>query len=489
MRNSDRLRPKPAFLNASRRVRLYFETGSIAKFAQADHVFDQLGLPLLRSQSDHENKIEDYCGGIQQLIAEKLRDVSLGRHSLYFVEDTYIRIEALSEPTDASPHSAEWARATSPGFRTKEWFESITFAQLNSELLASGGDRRAVVYSTVGLHVPGVITPQVFTGYVTGSIAEYPGTGLAANRPFPWLDPNSFNSWFVPDGEEVPLSDLDLQRSLNADFRVTALLELADRIEEYVAVLNMPSVSIELVTHTPLTDQQPQLFLTRPPIVVVGLTCAGKTTLGQFLNNYDYKHIEASAVLQILQGAEIAPNSRPGYFQAMTTLNSDGWDIIARRAVELYEQFIQSGICITGLRTVEELDFLVRKFPDLVVVLLQAPEYTRFERYMRRDRAGDDVSLTRYREREREHASFGLVSIASHCASVRILNDSTLGDLEAIAKQLARRGAAISSPGVTRRGVGVQAAVKTQIYRCAQVLAQAGTSLSPAQIESRQKRD
>ena len=489
MRNSERLRPRLAFLDASRRVRLYFVTGSAAKFAQAEYVFDRLGLPLAGSLSDRANEIEDYYGGALQLIEQKLRDISLGRKTVYFVEDTYVRIEALSEPTSAPPHTAEWARATVPGLKTKDWFESYSFEELDSCIRASGGDRSASVYSTIGLHIPGVVSPQVFTDHLTGYIADSPGEGLPANRLYPWLSPDSFNAWFVPAGETVSLSDLDLERSLDLDFRVSALLALADRLEEYMAILNLPSVSIELVPHKQLVAQ-PQLFDTRQaPIAVIGLTCAGKTTFGEFLSKYGYEHIEASSVLRILQGSDLAPNSRAGYFQAITTLSSEGWDVIARRAIDLYERSIESGICITGLRTVEELEFLARKFSDLVVVLVEAPAQMRFERYMNRDRVGDDASLTRFREREHEHASFGLISVADHCATIQILNDSTLGDLEGLAELLAQDGSAISGHKVTRRGLGVEAASKSLIYRCAQVLAKAGVALSPTAIELGQPED
>lgn len=496
MRNSDRLRLRQPFLAASRRVRLYFDTGSAAKFAQAKLVFARVGLPIGRSGAGTAGVGEDYFGGVQQLIEEKLRRVSLGRWTVYFVEDTYIRIEALSEPTEATPLSAEWASTTFPGLETKEWFQTTTFDDLDLALEAKCGDRRASVYSTIGLYLPGISDPQVFTGCTTGSIARRPATGLAENEPYPWLHPDSFNAWFIPTGESAPLSDLDLERSMDVDFRVSALLSLLDRLEEYISVLNLPSVSLEyrpseltiedLQSESPEV-RQPQLFVTRrPPIAVIGLTCAGKTTLGQFLAESGYAHIEASNVLRMLPGNDHAPNSHPGFLQAMVTLSSYGWDIVARLAVGYFGQYIETGVCITGLRTVEEINFLVRRFPDLVVVHLEASEETRYERYVRRDRPGDDLSLTRFRERAREHASFGLLGVADHCASIRITNSSTLDDLKALADVMARTGSAVSGSGVSRRGIGVEAASKSRIYRCAVALAAAEGSLSPADIEERQ---
>ena len=484
MRNSDRLRLRPAFLSARRRAKLYFDTGSDAKFDQARLIFTRLGLPVLRSGSGSASDVEDYRGGAEQLIAEKLRHVGLRRSTVYFVEDTYVRIEALSEPTEARPDSAEWAEATKPGLETKEWFETTSFEDLDSYIVSSGGDRRASVYSTVALHVPGVDVPQVFTGHVTGSVAMHPGEGLEANEPFSWLNPNSFNAWFVPEGEVVPLSDLELEQSLDVDFRVSALLALADRIEEYIAILNLPSVSVERIPRLASGVQQPQLLsVYGPPIAVIGSTCAGKTTLGQYLSKHRYTHIEASKVLRTVLDTDLAPNSRFGFEQAMAALASHGWDIVARRALEYYRQFADSGFCITGLRTVEELNYLAHMFRDLVVVLLVAPEETRYQRYLKRRRVGDEMSLTRFRERESEHARFGLLSVADHCATIRMSNDSTLVNLQNLVEQLAESGPDISSTYVTRRGVGVEAALKSRIYRCARVLAKENRVLSPTAIE------
>ena len=479
MRNSDRLRLRLAFLGASTSMRLYFDTDSAVQYAQANFVFTRLGLPLSGTWSDRMNEIEDYFGAEHPLTERQLSDVPPSPWTVYLIEDIYVRIEALSEPTNASFYSAEWASATVPGLRTREWLESISFEDLDSSLASSGGNRRASVYSMVTLHVSEVDAPQVFVGHVRGSIAEHPGEGSEANQPFPWLGPNTFNAWFIAEREEVPLSDLDLHRFLEVDNRVSALLDLADVLEEYVATFNLPTVSLE---------EPPVPMTRRPPIVVIGLVCAGKTTFGQFLGNCRYLHVEASEILKALSGNNLTPNSPFGYLQAMKTLGSRGWDIVARQAIASLRYFIESGICITGLRTVEELNFLVHTFSDLVVVHIAAPERTRFERYVRRRRAGDDLSFERFRERAREHASFGLLSVADHCATIRVTNNSTLSDLEALAERLAETGSGIAGTSVTRRRVGAEAASRSQIYRCAAVLAAAQDALTLVDIEARQQR-
>ncbi len=47
--------------------------------------------------------------------------------------------------------------------------------------------------------------------------------------------PDNFNGWFIPDGSQRRLGEMDFEESLDFDFRVKALSAVADRLEEYTA--------------------------------------------------------------------------------------------------------------------------------------------------------------------------------------------------------------------------------------------------------------
>jgi hypothetical protein len=74
-----------------------------------------------------------------------------GVRSIFFVEDTSLRIESLSDQGDF------------PGLAVKERFSQITFNDLDRQLYDLGNDRRAKVCSDIALYVPTLQRPLFFT--------------------------------------------------------------------------------------------------------------------------------------------------------------------------------------------------------------------------------------------------------------------------------------------------------------------------------------
>ena len=133
---------------------LFFYTSNLAKFLQARVVFARSGLVLqhFRSKTDPYN--EDYSAGKEVLLERAIQEIvsSVGASSLFFVEDTSLRLESLSTSSDDFP-----------GLTVKEWFAQATFGELDRSLREKGNDRRAVIKSDIALHVPGLIHPCFFT--------------------------------------------------------------------------------------------------------------------------------------------------------------------------------------------------------------------------------------------------------------------------------------------------------------------------------------
>src|SRR5688572_23339003 len=97
---------------ADKRLNVAFQTSSLEKFLQARIVFGRAGLLLRHFPSHIEPYNEEYELGSQELLSRALREVSnaVGGSQLFFVEDTSLRVEALSDISDY------------PGLRVKEWF-------------------------------------------------------------------------------------------------------------------------------------------------------------------------------------------------------------------------------------------------------------------------------------------------------------------------------------------------------------------------------
>ena len=174
-----------------RLLRTFFYTSNADKLIQARLIFMRSGYQLSHYRSQHEPYEEDYSLGTKGLLAEALKQVSqeFERRSVLFVEDTSVRVEALSDTIDY------------PGTRVKEWFAETSFEELDRQLVLRGGDRRCTVKSDIALRLPSLSRPIYFHGETSGHVAKT-APAFAASPQYPWLTPDTFNGWFVPDGSD-----------------------------------------------------------------------------------------------------------------------------------------------------------------------------------------------------------------------------------------------------------------------------------------------
>jgi len=195
--NKKYLRPshREVFLALEKRLHVYFYTSNLPKFLHARIAFGQYGIILNHYKSRKEPYTEDYSLGKKKLLEEALNDIlrTVGRSTLVFVEDTSLRIEALSDE-----------ELDYPGLRVKEWFNETSFEQLDSLLIKRGRGRKAVVKSDIALHIPHLSNPILFHGETSGNVAEK-CPDFEENPQFPWLTPKSFNGWFIPENSNKTL--------------------------------------------------------------------------------------------------------------------------------------------------------------------------------------------------------------------------------------------------------------------------------------------
>jgi inosine/xanthosine triphosphate pyrophosphatase family protein/dephospho-CoA kinase len=466
-----RLQPRSAFLEPERRLVVHFYTTNTEKYLQARYVFDHSGLDLkqFRSKSDAYTELEDRSS--TELLTSALNEIlsTLGESSLFFVEDTSVAINALST------HTTDF-----PGLRVKEWFANTSFDELDIALRDRGNDRGAVVRSDIALHVPGSPEPVFFRGETKGLVSQA-APDFQADPQHPWLTPPTFNGWFVPEGATRSLGSMSLEESLKYDFRVRALEKLLNRLEEYAYILNLPPQAYLRRGKKPLPWLQPELFEPdSPAFIVIGPTCAGKTTFGlRASDSHALKHIEASEIVRSLE--EPRPNEAASDFAARM-LEEHGADIVARRILEFYGSELDGGFALTGFRTVEELLTFREAVPRAKVVLVEAAERLRYQRYLARSRT-EPLALDEFRRLDLDQARFGLLSVASHLPDTRITNESSLDSyLETIDFVLAQ-AELTRVPGIATRASQSQTLERSQLRRCLAVLAEAGRPLSTDEIE------
>jgi inosine/xanthosine triphosphate pyrophosphatase family protein/dephospho-CoA kinase len=470
------LRPTPRrlFLAKERQPLVYFYTSNIPKFLQARIVFDRSGLVLHHFKSRQEPYSEDYSLGKEELLARAIEEIvgSVGAGSLLFVEDTSLRIEALSGATDY------------PGLTVKEWFPQTTFAELDRKLCERGKDRRATIKSDIALHIPGLTRPIYFHGETAGEIcSEAPS--FSENSQYPWLTPHTFNGWFTPTAAVKRLGEMTLEESWPHDFRIQALEKLLDRLEEYTGVLNLAAQAYRVRPPDTSSNQYPLLTPQSNGLVliVVGRTCAGKTTFAEYAqNNHGLTFIEASSVLRML-GRDQRIEAQSPFDLAKLLLGTQGPDIVARKIIDLYPQALLNGAVISGFRTIEELETLKHRVPEARVVVVEASERVRFQRFLNRERTSGLRDIAEFRRADSEQWSLGLVRVAEDFADIRIGNEGTLEDYYRGIGALLTKSDLSNTVGVSTKVHPRVESDANQLFRCLAVLRSAGRPLSCDEIQ------
>ncbi len=325
------------------------------------------------------------------------RYASKHQHRIFFIEDTSIAIEALSEDREF------------PGVDVKYWMRQTSFSDLDQQLKLLGNNRRVTVRSDIVLYLPPHLrdTPEetykVFVGEVAGSIVDEE-TPFKTNKVYPWLDNKTFNKWFVPKGAKKPISQLSISSSLKYDFRNCALHKL-------IAFLRSKDLLDTKQSQTkPL---QGELF-PRRNYIICGATCAGKTVLASALTRlHAYQHIEASDFMRC------ALYSRHGYTTTMKiqdfaidALKKDP-GIVARQISFYVKNMPTTGIVITGFRSPEEIRILEEELSGISIETLyvESSFEIRYLRNCKRNRADAPMNLTAFRKKNDAQNAMGLDTI------------------------------------------------------------------------------
>ncbi len=469
--------PRPIFLESARRLNVKFYTSNLQKYLQAKLVFEKFGLVLHHFRSRVEPYSENYELGKERLLIVAVDEIKshLGKGSLFFVEDTSLRIEALSKENEDVP-----------GLAVKEWFAKTTFQALNRRLPKKIAERSVTVKSDIALHVPGLSDPVIFHGETPGTVA-LTAPAFEEDHYHPWLTPNSFNGWFVPNGSRRRLGEMSLEESWSYDFRIRALTALVSRLEEYAAILNAPRDCYSHVRSFPASTDQLSLFEPRPLriFIIVGPTCSGKTTFGELVEkeNPDFKVIEASAVVRSFMIRRDQDLSAFDF--ASQLLREKGPDIVARKIISMFHLKEGGTFIITGFRTIEELETIQNVAPQTKVVLIQSSERTRYARFLKRGRSSP-MSYKEFIAHDKKQWAFGLLRIAEDFADVKISNEDSK-DVYHSQIQSALNGAPHTAPGVSVNvGPRHQLSVH-RLFRCLSILSETGQAMTCEEIEERTK--
>jgi inosine/xanthosine triphosphate pyrophosphatase family protein/dephospho-CoA kinase len=400
-----------------------FATSNIAKFFQARLVLNSLGFRAERFEAHARAYREPYGLPTKEFLASGLREVisRAGARRLVFIEDTTVRINALSRGGEDFPGQA-----------TKEWFAASSHAEVISSIDESGGDLRASVTSDIALYVPGYSEFLYFSGVTQGRLAPIPNRG-EDRRLYPWLGRDDFSSWFIPDGASRTLASMSFEESKTYDFRVKAFTALAARLAEYEKILQLPGDSLRKPAYSSTPDQFTLIPGSDSEIIIaiIGPLAAGKTTAGHHLAmNREFRHIEGSRVLsEVAETLGITASDHFGL--ADKTFSQYGFDAVEREALEPLIANYVGPIAYTGARTIEGLanlqDITTQRGRRLAIIYVSSSLSTRTVRAIERGRA--DLArggAGKFAESSRRDASYGAATYGPVICDWHVRNDADI---------------------------------------------------------------
>lgn len=342
------------------------------------------------------------------------KNITASDDRLFFIEDTSVIIEALSTEEEEVP-----------GLDIKYWMAETNFATLNKKLKALGNNRRASVRSDLVLHLSKDFQKlgqsekyRCFTSSTQGSIADK-AINFETNPLYPWLDNKTFNKWFVPVGCKKPISALPITEADKYDFRAGAFREMLEFLEQHKKICRRCEPA-----------KQQVLEIEEPIFIICGPSCAGKTTLAEYLaKKYGLYHIEASdfMYLSYYQRHGVSSTVKIGDF-AEQALN-DQPEIVARQILENIYEAKANLVVITGFRSPLEITWFQKYYAGghpIVVCFVKADADIRFIRSVNRNREKISTSRKVFDLTDKQQLGMGLGEIEKQFASQVIDNNADL---------------------------------------------------------------
>ncbi len=399
-----------------------FITSNPTKLAHARHLCKGYDVNILQYKKlfygvgyeeprlfDRERLLEE---SINDAIVRWKKNVSNYGDRLFFIEDTSVRIDALSDDINEVP-----------GVDIKYWMQSHNFTQLDAELKKKGNNRKASVSSHIILFLTNELKKKLKTekDHIIFKSTSY-GTIVQKEQKFetqilyPWLDNKTFNKWFVPNGFDLPISMLDISNADKGDFRKEAFEQMLNFLKKYDEIKH---VQKNLIVHR---------IHFNPLYVVCGPTCAGKSTIGKFLlEKHDYYHIEASdfMTLKYLETHGTKFSVEKNAFAA-EVLKVDPLFVVDSTINYIISKKIFDNFIITGFRTVNEVSNFLKLFPSqaIKVIYITADLSIRYNRWVKRQRDAGEYTMDRFLKINKLQESMGLVDIEKMKIAINYENNN-----------------------------------------------------------------
>lgn len=140
--------------------------------------------------------------------------------------------------------------------------------------------------------------------------------------------------------------------------------------------------------------------------MIIGLTgsnCSGKDTVAEYIvKQYRYTHYSLSDIIREMMKEKGIPATRENLIEFGTGLRTQyGNGVLAKKVLEKISP--EDNCCITSIRHPDEVEVL-RKRKDFILINVDAPLNTRFERMTKRNRSGDPDNIEKLIELEKKES-------------------------------------------------------------------------------------
>jgi dephospho-CoA kinase/inosine/xanthosine triphosphate pyrophosphatase family protein len=412
-------------------LEVIFLTTSRIKLAHARYLCRNHSIYISKQKHYGISYIEPRIYNREELLSESIKD-AYGRlkntipaidEKFFFIEDTSVIIHALSKEREV------------PGVDVKYWMLENTFASIDEQLKAAGNDRRVAVRSDLVLRVPQHLERLVeertitFTSFSRGRLTDREFE-ISTQPLYPWLDNQSFNKWFIPDGYNTVLSLLPIEEAEGCDFRKDAFNGMLSFLEKHGYIRKHSIKNNDVSNYSLNPAQQRNLFLPEPLVFLVcGPTCAGKSTLANYLiEQYSYYHIEASDYMHLsyYRRHGVGSSVSIGDFAEKALL--DYPSIVVDQIIDDMDELNDIPLVITGFRSSKEIESFIKQYRGsgrIEVVFVNADADIRFRRCKKRKRSDNKNQKSDFDIADDQQQKMGLKDIQDKYLNNTIINDGT----------------------------------------------------------------
>lgn len=406
---------------------LIFITSNNEKLAHSKYLARAFDIHISKQKNYGVGYKEPRIQDREQLIKQSIQDarerfsktVSNSEERFFFIEDTSVIIEALSNDIYEVP-----------GVDIKYWMQENSFQDIDKLLKSKGNNRSVIVRSDIILALPLKLqekydtTYKVFTSSTRGEIVSKE-LDIRTQPLYPWLSHKTFNKWFIPDGENVPISTLNIEKADKHDFRKAAFNEMLDFLEKEEEIREKNPKSTEK-TGRQLAFFAPSIF------IICGLSCAGKTTLANYvLSKYSYYHIEASDFMYLNYFERHGAKSTVEITSFASDVLKEDPGIVVNRILNHIKKLKSVPIMITGFRSPDEIDLFVKNYSgELVInsVFIEANQKIRYDRSIIRNREDSTGSFEDFSIKDNAQNEMGLNTIKELLEEATIINENSISE-------------------------------------------------------------